>query len=313
MTLLTKRRVLAAKVETTLGTAIALDANAAAFNVYDMQFTENIEMNERQKQGSFQRLKSVPGGHTGQVTFKTELHGDGAGGEPLWASTFLPACGWGAAGSGIYTPVAEPPSTTSGKPKTLTMGGYQDGKLKKLVGCMGTWRMILTAGMPAMMEWTFTGKWAAVADATLLAPTYPSVLPFRFANTAVTNGFTTGPLQELTFDAGNNVVMREDPTASDGSGYLHAIVTDRQVKGTMNPEAVLVATDDPYADLLASNQGALAVTFDDGTDVLAIGSASNTNQIVSINDADRNGIEADEIEFQVNGDDFVFTFVASSP
>ena len=101
MTLLRKKRVLAAKIETTAGTAIALGSADAAFNVYDAEIQPNIETIERQSEGSFSQQSSIAGSRSGTVTFKTYLEGDGAGGVPDWASTFLPACGAVDDGTGI--------------------------------------------------------------------------------------------------------------------------------------------------------------------------------------------------------------------
>ena len=69
MPLLKKVRVLAAKHETVLGTAIAVDATDAAFNAFDLECQGNFEFHERSMQGSMSRLPGVIGTRAGTMTF----------------------------------------------------------------------------------------------------------------------------------------------------------------------------------------------------------------------------------------------------
>ena len=94
MPLLKKLSVLAAKIETTSGTAESLTASDAAYNVFDLSMQPNIAMTERTGQGAFSQLPAVRELTGGTCSFRTEVYGSGAGGVPGWASTFLPACGW---------------------------------------------------------------------------------------------------------------------------------------------------------------------------------------------------------------------------
>ena len=130
MTLLKRKRVLAAKIESTPGTAEALTTAEAAFNAYDVMIQTETEMEQREGQGSFGMRPSVAGGYKGKVTFKHDAHWDGTATEPAWADTFLPACGWVKSGQ-VYTPRTEAPGTNV---KTLTIGVYIDGMRKLLRG-----------------------------------------------------------------------------------------------------------------------------------------------------------------------------------
>src|SRR4051812_1535508 len=93
--MITKRqRVLAAKIETTQGTAVSLAGADGAFNVYDVTIDADIPMTERKGQGSMSKLASVPGTRAGSLKFKLDVYGSGsANTSPTWATTFLPACG----------------------------------------------------------------------------------------------------------------------------------------------------------------------------------------------------------------------------
>lgn len=94
MTLLRRKRVLAAAIESTVGTAESLDAGDGAFNVYNALINPNITMIQRESQGGFNYLSPIPAGYSGAATFRTYLEWDGTATEPAWADTFFPACGW---------------------------------------------------------------------------------------------------------------------------------------------------------------------------------------------------------------------------
>lgn len=292
MPILRRVRVFAAKIETTVGTAIALSGTDGAMNVFDATMTPNIDNETRQGQGGFSHLPAIPGLRQGTCTFKTELSGDGAGGVPLWASTFLPACGW-VNSTGTFSPKSEFPGSNV---KTLTIGLYENGLYKQLVGAMGTFQVTFPAGQLPMIEWTFTGIYSTPTDVAIIAPTYPTTLPFRFYAETLTLGSFSPILQQVTLDAGNQVIAR--PDAGPVSGIRSALITDRLVTGTMNPEAVLVASTDHVTKWLASTEEALTIELDNGTDRITF--AAPKCQRTNVSEGDRDGNQTDEIEFQCN-------------
>lgn len=301
--MLTRKRVLAAKIETTAGTAESLAAGDAAFNVYDAEITPNISMASRAKQGGFGQLEAITEGYSCTITFKTDLTGDGIGGVPGWADTFFPACGW-VKTTTTFNPTAEAPGTNV---KTLTIGVYKDGRLEQARGCMGTFKVMCPTGRPAMIEWTFTGVWLAPTDVAVLSPTYPTQLPLRGANTTFTIGGSWSPcIENIEFDAGNSVIMRECSTQSDGSGFATALVTDRTTTVSLNPESTLVATQDNYGNWLAHTEEAISYALTDGTDTVTLSSSSY--QITNIQPGDRGGNQVDQISGQVNDDSLAIAF-----
>lgn len=302
MGLLKRVRVMAAKIESTSGTAETLSASDGAFNAFDVDIQANIEFNERPQQGAMSMLPGVTGPRGGTLSFKTELFGDGAAGTPGWASTLLPACGW-VVSTGTFSPTSESPGSNV---KTLTMAVYENGKRKIMRGAAGTFKIVCNSGQPVMIEWTFTGVWQPPTDVAIIAPTYPTIMPLRFANATFTIGGSTPPCMEsVEFDAGNQVILRPCPTASDGSGYDAALITSRAVKGTMNPESVLVATDDVFGDWIAHTEQALSLALTDGTDTITI--AAPQIQYTNIQEGEREMLQVDQIEFNCNasaaGDD----------
>ena len=280
MSLLKKKRVLAAKIETTAGTAIALTASDGAFNVFDAEMTPEIELAERPGQSAFSQLTAEPGALGGSCSFKTEL-------DSAWSAILLPACGL--VGT-PYVPVSEVPGTNA---KTITLGIYENGLCKKLKGAMGNAVFVFESGKPVQVEWTFTGIWIAPVDTVMLAPTFPTSRPPRFMGAGLEIGsWTTAVIQSLRIDLGNTVMLRESGNSSDG--YVYAAITDRKVVGSINPESGLVATKDVFGEWIIGTEAAFTLT------VSGITFAMPKLQFTNIQPGDREGIQTDEIDFQAN-------------
>lgn len=312
MPLLKRVRVMAAKVEGTIGTDASLSGTDGAFNAWDVDIQADIPMDEREGQGGFGRIAAVSGARKGTATFKTGMAWDGTSTEPTWASVLFPGCGWVDNGSGVFYPKSEAPGSSV---KTLTIGVYENGKIKKLTGAVGTFKVQLTAGKICIIEWEFQGVWNAPADGSILTPTYPTASELRFASAAACSWNSVAMvLSTATIDAGNEIVMREDP--STAGGYISGIITDRKPMITVNPEAVLIATQDREGSWLAGTEAALAITLD-GPGTGTIGISAPKAQIMSIKEADRSKMIVDEIEFACNKNgtthdqELSFTFTAA--
>jgi hypothetical protein len=291
--LLYRKRVFAAKVETTVGTAESLTGSEASFNAENFSIQPNVPVTRRQGQGGFNYLPGIPEGMQGTCTVRFGMSYNGTT-LPTWASVLMPACGWVATGL-VLSPVTQGPGGAGGV-KTLTIGEYKDGKLSVLSGAMGSWKIIAETGKQAVIEFTFTGKYSTnETDEAILSPTYPTVLPVRVANGALTFNSVALCTSMVEFDSGNNVTMRECVNASDRSGFISAIVTDRAPVITANPESVLVATQDRDALWLTSSAQAFSMQI--GATGNSITIAAPKAQIENKQQADRNGIMADDLTF----------------
>ena len=288
--LLTRQRVFAAKIETTTGSVEALAAADATTNVFDPVFTPDVTTNERTGQSNLSHRTAVHGTRAGTFTLETELVGSGtSGSDPLWASTLLNACGFTASGQ-TYSPDTD--SVT-----TLTMGTYEDGRNRLLLGCMGTFTMTLTAGNPVRVAWEFSGKLGVHTDVALLAPTYDTTLPPRFASATVTIGGNNYKVNEVVIASNCEVVMRED--ASDVTGIHAHYIVARRPTVTIDPEAQLYATKDFHADWLAETEAAINIVVGSATGntiTLNAPKAQLTNAPVG----DRNGLLVEALEYQCN-------------
>lgn len=292
MTMLKRKRLLAAKIETTPGTAESLLAADATFNAYNIMAQTETELESREAPAAFGMMPSVVGGYKGRITFTVDASWDGTATEPSWADTFLPACGWVKNGQ-VFTPRTEAPGPNV---KTLTIAVYMDGSRKILAGAMGTFRMVCPTGRTAFFEFDFQGVWQPVTDLTILAPTYPTAGPLRYAQSTTTYDGVALCVENLTLDSGNTVVLRECAAAN---GFEAALVTNRVVTVTGNPEAKLVATQARYAHLLNMFEGVLTWNLDGPTNSVLTVSAPKA-QIISISEADRNMLVTDEITWQCN-------------
>jgi hypothetical protein len=212
----------------------------------------------------------------------------------------------------VFYPKTEAPGSNV---KTLTLGCYLDGLYKQIHGAVGTFKLVCPTGKMAYLEFEFSGIWSAPSDVAILAPTYPTALPLRYANSTTTYSSTALCLENLTLDVGNVITYRECATST--SGYHSAIITDRIPKVTGNPEAKLAATRAPYAQFLAMSEAVL--TWDlDGPTNSALTIAAPKAQIVKCNEGDRNKLVTDEIEWQLNRNgstqdqEFSITFTAAT-
>lgn len=307
MPLLSRVRVFAAKVETTIGTAESLTGAEGAYNAFDVVIQPTAEFIKRKGQGTGGgNIKGTIGPRSGTMTFKTEITGDGAAGPPAWMQVLLPACGW-VETTGTFKPTLEPPGSSV---KTLTLAAYENGVKKVISGAVGTFKIMFEPGKPVMFDWAFTGIWGAVTDVSILAPTYPTIAPMRAKSGTLSIGSWSPCWSSMEIDAGNIITPRSCVSAASG---IHSyIISDREVVGTMDPESNLVATSnaDVYGDWLAGEEDSFSLALTDGTDTITF--AGPKMQRTSVQEGERSGLQTDTVAFQFNrssgNDEFTIDF-----
>lgn len=300
MPLLRRKRVLAAAVEVTTGpgTAETLEAADAAMNVYDAEIQADIEFTQRVGQGVFSPLPGRLGAYGGTATFRVELAGSGSDISPVpsWASSLLTACGM-YDDSDTYKLSSSMPAAAGSVPRTVTLGLYIDGLYRQMHGCMGNAVFTFTPGEVAMVDFTFTGLYSEPTDVAMLAPTYPTVVPPRFASGTCTLGGSTIYPSQISIDLGNDVQLRPDATSA--SGYSYAYIADRRITGSMDLEAALVADRNDWSNWTSLSEQALSIVVGSagGNDITV---AAPSLEITNVQTADRNGLEVNEISYQLN-------------
>jgi hypothetical protein len=289
MPLLRRRAVFASKVEGTIGTAESLTGAEGAFNARDFTIQPNVPITRREGQGGFNYLPGIAEGMQGTCTVTMDMAYDGTT-VPTWASVLLPACGW-VATAGVFSPLSEGPGANV---KTITIGHYKDGKRALLSGAMGTFKIMAPTGKMASIEFTFTGKYSTnETDTALIAPTYPTTLPLRVAAGALTWNSVALCTSNVEVDAGNSVIMRECMNATDRSGFVSAIVTNRQPVITADPESELVATQDRDALWLTSSPQAFSMQI--GVAGTSITVAAPKAQLENKQQGNRNDMMSDDL------------------
>lgn len=247
--MLSRRRVIAAKIESVEGTAEAITVTDAGILAIDPKFDADIKMNDRTnvQLNTLSKLVPILGTQAGKISFKAELKGSGAAYSATvkpGVGVFLKACGFAetidvtaGAEKATYLPAS------TGVP-TLSIWLYEDGAVRKLKGCRGTVKFSGKVGEPVFAEFDFTGVYDGAATLAMIAPTFESQVPPVMLNSAMTIDAYAAIIESFSVDMGNKVDLR--PSINTASGYLSALLTDRNPTGKIDPEMVLAATYDFY-------------------------------------------------------------------
>ncbi len=260
MPIITQRAQVACEIEAVEGTAETLLA-ADVFLVSNASFTPEIEMvTRRPLRASLSPYPSIPARRSAKMSFSVDLTGTAAAGSALHFSDALRACGVVETLVAITSATYAPATVTTAIP-SVTLAMYVDGKVYKMWGARGNFKMVLEAGKPGVINFEFTGADFSEADASLFAGvTLNAITPPIFVGADFEiNGYTAAIISKLEIDSGNNLYLR--PSMSADSGYLAASVLDRLSKITLDPENVLVATEDFLGEWRSGTKMALSVAI----------------------------------------------------
>lgn len=306
MALLKRKTQLAAKDEGTKGTAESLAAADADCLCEETNFDYSPEEIVRDPlRATLSPYASIPGPKLATATCRVEMKGSGtATTAPSWGK-LLTACGFKETVSSanvVYQVDSDDADT-----ETLTIAEYNDGHRRLMYGARGNVTFDFTANRVCYMNFTFTGIWSDDSDTALLAPTYESTIPAPFYNSSMTfnfgSPFTGTVASTVSLDMGNEVVVRENCNATNGLEY--AQIVNRDPRGTIDVDKVLVATQDFNSFMETPTTGSF--TFDVGS------AAGNTLtvyapafQILGLPGSDRDSISTYDMAFGLrtsSGDD----------
>jgi hypothetical protein len=250
MPLLTRKRLILAKAESTYGTD-STPAGTDAVLVRDLSITpQQNETVDRQLirpyLGASQQLLANT---RVEVTFQVEMAGSGTAGTAPRFGSILKACGFSetvvASTSVTYAPVSSSFSS-------VTLYYNVDGVLHKVTGCRGTFTINGTVGEIPYIEFTMTGIYNAPTDTAAPSTTYSnqaSPLVFKQGNTSSFQLLSyAGCLQSVEISIGNEVAYRELVNCTK-----EVLITNRAVTGTLMIEAVTIATKDYFAAALTDS------------------------------------------------------------
>jgi len=262
MPLLTRKRLLLAKIEATYGTdSSPTGANAILVRNLDITpLQSDIVQREliRPYLGNYEQLLAQT---RVQVTFEVELAGSGAAGTPPAYADVLEACGLSETVSAGVSVTYAP---ESGVFDSVTLYFFQDGIRHKVTGARGSFTLNASVGAIPTIAFEMTGIYNAPTDVVLstITPTYANqATPLIFKN-GNTTSFTAfgyaGALQSIDLNMSNEIIYRELV-----GGTKEVMITDRKPSGTLQIEAVLLATKDYFTTSTGSTLG--SITFQHGT------------------------------------------------
>jgi len=240
MTIIDARSQLAAKAEGTEGTAESLAA-ANAILARNIKFDPDINVEELDLQSSsLSPFAGVPGGRQARMTFECELKGSGTAGTAPQIGVLIKACGYAETIVGGTSVTYAPASSAI---DSLTIAKYADGKRYLMAGARGNFEIKLPAGKPGIIAFDFLGTAIADSDATLLSGiTYDATRAQAFQNASFTIDSYAAIVEAIAIKSGNTLKLRE--SVNSAQGFLSAVITKRLAEMSLNPEDVLIATQD---------------------------------------------------------------------
>lgn len=278
-----RRVVVAAKIETEIGTPETLAAADAGFNAFESSLSPSIETVAREGQGSLSHLPSVQAGRQGTMSFEVELYEAAP-----WASILLPACGM-VADAGVWTPSSDPTDW-----KTVTLGRWIGGKLYRLAGAMGNPTFNFVAGRPTRVQFEFQGVWVAPSAESLIEPDFPLSTPPRFAGATLELDSYEPTISQISITLGNAISVHE--SAHEDAGFYRAFIDTRDVGAEFDPEELLIADHDAHGLWVAGTEAALDLSYSD------VGVAIPKLQYRDVQPGERNGAATLDINAQANRD-----------
>jgi hypothetical protein len=240
MPIIEARSQLAAKEETTEGTAETLAA-ANAILAGEIKFDPDVDMEELDLQSSsLSPFPAVAGGRMARMTFKCEPKGSGTAGTPPEIGLLLRACGYEETIVGGSSVTYDPASSSI---PSLTMAKYVDGKRYLMAGARGDFSIELKAGKPGKINFDFLGTAVEEADVALLTGiNYQTSRAQSFMNANFQIDSYAAIVEAISIASGNSVELRDSANAAHG--YLSAVISKRLATMGLNPEDVPVATED---------------------------------------------------------------------
>jgi hypothetical protein len=309
MALLTRKRVILAKIETTYGVDPTPTGAANAILVRNLNVTpQSTQLVGRELirpfLGNFEQLEAST--HV-ELDFEVEAAGSGAAGTAPSYSCLLRACGL--AETVTPTTKVEYKPVSSGF-ESVTVYFNVDGVLHKITGARGDVELTINSAQIPVFKFKFVGIYNAPTDTAAPSVTYTGFQTPLVANSTNTPSFSffgVSPiLQDLSFQLGNQVDYR----TLIGSQYVQ--LTDRKAAGQATFQADTIATKDWFSTALANNLGALSITH--GT---AAGNkvklASSTVDLLAPTYTDNNGVQMIQVGYVMvpttaGNDEFTLSF-----
>lgn len=304
--MITRRKVISIKEETTDGTDATPANTNANMVVFDQKFNPDIKMYERpQMSSTLSSMSPTFGARSAQISFRAELKGSLVTYVTTLPAivTALKACGFGVSGTVAAASARYKPASTG--LKAVTIWFYEDGIVHKIVGAMGNVKFSGKIGEPIICDFTFTGVYTGTTDTAIISPSaLEASVPPVSLGVLCTIGAYSPIISSFEFDMGNTVALRESMGATNG--YVSAQITSRKVVGKIDPELTTVAAYDWYNKWKTGVSAAIGIGPLGTTTNNRITLAAPAVIATGISSSDRNGMATLDVPFMcamVTGDD----------
>jgi len=237
--MLVNREVILAKIETTPGVDAVpgvVDAMLVEGPTWSYEGLRQVERPAVRR--SIGMLQQIHAGALRAVSFTCEIKGSGTEGVAPEIGVLMRCC---ACEESIVVDTSVSYLPRSADHESLTLYYYQDGKLNKLVGAVGTVSAAAEVGSYGKLEFNFVGHSDNQTDAALPVPVYSATVPPPVIGAGFSVGSYAAVINNLSLDLGNEVATPADMNSSDGYGRI--LITSRNVTGSFDPEDGLIAVN----------------------------------------------------------------------
>lgn len=256
---LTRRRLILAKIESTYGTdSSPAGSNAVLVRNLEIQPLLSETVNRELVRPFLGQSEQLLSQTRVEVSFEVELAGSGTAGTAPAYGAVLRSCGLSetlvTSTSATYAPI-------SSSFESCTIYYHQDGIRHKVTGCRGTFEMNCEVGQIPVISFTLTGIYNAPTDTALPTPTYSNQATpviFKEGNTTSFSAFSyAGCLMSYNFSMANDVIYRELVGCTK-----EILITNRAPSGTVVIEAPTITAKDFFTIATGTTTG--SITFQHG-------------------------------------------------
>jgi hypothetical protein len=258
------RTLILAKVEATYGTD---PTPTPAANAILAEGVEVSAVGRRLERGAYPgfmgKIAPVNIGEAVRVRFTTEIKGKGGAVDvPPEIGVLFKGCNFTETINIGVSVIYLPNSNISGN-TSIAIYAYQHDILHKILGARGTFSGVCVATEYTKITWEFTGIYAGPADQSIPAGTFATTIPPRFLSASFAFDAYAAVINSFNFDIGNAIAKRVD--ANSATGIKEWLITNREPRGSIDPEMVTVATKDLWGYWSASTQAAITATIGSAT------------------------------------------------
>jgi len=256
---LTRRRLILAKIESTYGTdSSPAGSNAVLVRNLEIQPLLSETVNRELVRPFLGQSEQLLSQTRVEVSFEVELAGSGTAGTAPAYGAVLRSCGLSET---LVTSTSATYAPESDGFESCTIYYHQDGIRHKVTGCRGTFEMSCEVGQIPVISFTMTGIYNAPTDVTLPTPTYTNQATpviFKEGNTTSFSAFSyAGCLMSYSFNMANDVIYRELVGCTK-----EILITNRAPSGTVVIEAPTITTKDFFTIATGTTTG--SITFQHG-------------------------------------------------